>query len=55
MKDRDKVNMLLVKMKDNTKVEMMVIMYMKYRAKVEMMMIMTLDGGVVVGDIDESC
>ena len=50
MKDRDKVNMLLVKMKDNTKVEMMVIMYMKYSTKVEMILVGV--GGDVV-DQDE--
>ena len=50
MKDRDKVNMLLVKMKDSTKVEMMVIIYMKDRARVEMMLVKV--GGDVV-DQDE--
>ena len=50
MKDRDKVNMLLVKMKDSTKVEMMVIIYMKDRARVEMMLVKV---GVHVVDQDE--
>ena len=50
MKDRGKVNMLLVKMKDSTKVEMMVIIYMKDRARVEMMLVKV--GGDVV-DLDE--